>query len=144
MAFQRYGQHDQSYICDDIADLTSLPKANMGSTCYVIATAEKYMINSKGEWIFQMSYKNQGQENSGGSAPDMSAYATIVYSDAEDAKIMAYVDEQDEATLNNADSHLAEAIQNEDSELKGAVEYIVEEKVSEIENGTSWGDWPTE
>lgn len=72
MAFQRYGQHDQSYICDDIADLAKLPKANMGSTCYVIATAEKYMINSRGEWILYQSSMNGGGTGS-------AKYATIEY-----------------------------------------------------------------
>lgn len=141
--FQKYGQHDQSFIADFVADLAELPKVNMGSTCYVIETAEKYMINSKGEWILQMSYRTVN-ENGGSDNTDLSAYATIAYSDAEDAKLKAYVDEQDINTLDSADSHLASAIQNEDSELKAAVEDIVEEKVAEVENGTSWGDWPTE
>lgn len=67
MAFQKYGQHDQSFICDELADLAKLPKANMGSTCYVIATAEKYMINSKGEWILQTVKSSSGGSGSGGS-----------------------------------------------------------------------------
>ena len=53
MAYQRYGQHDKSYICDTFADLKDIkdPNCSMGSTCFVIDEAVKYMINSKGEWI---------------------------------------------------------------------------------------------
>ena len=76
MAYSRYGQHDQSYICDTHADLATLPaNMNIGSTCYVIDEAAKYMINSKGEWILQSATKIPA---AGGSAPavDLSKYVT--------------------------------------------------------------------
>ena len=66
MAHSRYGQHDQSYICDTIEDLATLPTGlNIGSTCYVISEATKYIINSKGEWVRQDAPKaNKGGSNS--------------------------------------------------------------------------------
>ncbi len=53
MAYQRFNQGDQNWIVDKIEDLKTLPPCSMGSTCYVIETASKYMVNSKGEWICQ-------------------------------------------------------------------------------------------
>ena len=54
MAFQKYGQHDSAYVADSPEDLKDLPlNSSMGSTCYVISNATKYMVNSKGEWIPQ-------------------------------------------------------------------------------------------
>ena len=83
MAYQRYGQHDKSYICDTFADLKDIkdPNCSMGSTCFVIDEAVKYMINSKGEWIKQVAAA--GSSGSGSSAPDLSSYATISYVDSE-------------------------------------------------------------
>jgi hypothetical protein len=49
MAYQRFNQNDSSWIVDSIADLVTLPASGMGSTCYVIENASKYMVNSKGE-----------------------------------------------------------------------------------------------
>ncbi len=62
MAYQKKGQQDKSYIADTLEDLKKIPVCSMGSTCYVIETAEKYMINSKGEWILQVysTSKNPG------------------------------------------------------------------------------------
>ena len=62
MAYQKKGQQDKSYIADTLEDLKKIPMCSMGSTCYVIETAEKYMINSKGEWILQVysTSKNPG------------------------------------------------------------------------------------
>ena len=73
MAYQKFGHHDSSYIADTIEDLKELPLASMGSTCYVISNATKYIVNSKGEWIAQ--YTNSGS-GSGGAMPDLSNYAT--------------------------------------------------------------------
>lgn len=78
MAYQKYGQHDQSYICDTLEDLKTLPMLNMGSTCYVISNASKYMINSKGEWVVQSSSK---PASSGNSSVDLTGYATENYVD---------------------------------------------------------------
>ena len=49
MAFQKFNVGDTHYIADTKEDLKLLPAATMGSTCYVIENASKYMINSKGE-----------------------------------------------------------------------------------------------
>lgn len=87
MAFQRYGQHDQSYICDTLEDLNALPVLNMGSTCYVISEAAKYMINSKGEWINQTAVS--GNSSSSGSSIDLTGYATEEYVDNAVAAIPA-------------------------------------------------------
>ena len=73
MAYTRYGQHDKSFICDDVEDLKILPYASMGSTCYVIANASKYMVNSRGEWVRQ-TYGNEA--GPGGEDIDLSKYAT--------------------------------------------------------------------
>ena len=72
MAYQKYGHHDSAYVADTIEDLKDLPNASMGSTCYVISNATKYMINSSGEWIAQ--YTNAG--TGGGAIPDLSNYVT--------------------------------------------------------------------
>ena len=74
MAYARYGQHDKSFICDDVEDLATLPYASIGSTCWVIANASKYMVNSRGEWIRQ-TYGNESTPESG-SDIDLSKYAT--------------------------------------------------------------------
>lgn len=61
MAVQRKGQHDMNLVADSIQDLLTMPVASMGSTVYVIETAEKYMANSKGQWVRQtMSTNNNG------------------------------------------------------------------------------------
>ena len=60
MAWNRLGQHDMSYIADTVADLRSLPKSTIGSTCLIIETGEKYVVNSKGEWILQPSATSGG------------------------------------------------------------------------------------
>ena len=39
------------FACDTVEDLATLPQCKMGSTAFVIATSEIYMINSKGEWV---------------------------------------------------------------------------------------------
>lgn len=74
MAYTRYGQHDKSFICDEVEDLATLPYASMGSTCYVIANASKYMVNSRGEWIRQTFGNETGPGN--GEEIDLSKYAT--------------------------------------------------------------------
>ena len=55
MAFEKYGHGDMQYIVDSRADLADLPLCGMGSTCYVIDEAAKYICNSKGEWISQVA-----------------------------------------------------------------------------------------
>ena len=75
MAYARYGQHDKSFICDEVEDLATLPYASMGSTCYVIANASKYMVNSRGEWIRQ-TFGNEVGPGSGENDIDHSQYAT--------------------------------------------------------------------
>ena len=65
MAYQKKGQQDKSYIADTLADLKNIPNCSMGSTCWVIETAEKYMINSKGEWIIQ-TYSTSKEPNYNG------------------------------------------------------------------------------
>ena len=55
MAFQRRGQHDQAFIADTRAELEQLKNLNMGSSCFVIEEAAKYIMNSKGEWVRQRS-----------------------------------------------------------------------------------------
>ena len=138
--FQKYGQHDQSFIADSVADLADLPKVNMGSTCYVIATAEKYMINSKGEWVLQMSYRKQNQGGGGtGEDVDLSDYATIDYSDAEDAKLKKYVDERDVSTLEATDEYIANMIEEGNSNLISALENHTTEIIKNSETGSTWG-----
>lgn len=58
MAHSKFNQNDMSFIADTVADLKELPLCSMGSTCYVIENACKYMVNSKGEWICQTAAAN--------------------------------------------------------------------------------------
>lgn len=147
MAFQKYGQHDQSFIADAVADLENLPRCNMGSTCYVIETAEKYMINSQGKWILQMSYRNTnaGGGTSNGSNADLSAYATIKYSDEQDALIKAYSDEQNAALLESTDEYLANVIEEGNSDLMSALTThtaaVTQEVIDSgaVDMGSQWG-----
>ena len=40
------------FVIDTPADLPSVPtEGEMGSTCFIISTSEKYMLNSQKEWI---------------------------------------------------------------------------------------------
>ena len=131
MAYGRYGQHDQSYIADSIADLADLPKSNMGSTCWVIATAEKYMVNSQGEWIRQTLSTNGSSviiPGGNGETIDLSAYATIVYSDKEDARLKQHSDARDDAIVDSIDDTVASA---------------VEEAVANIETDPKWDTIPS-
>ena len=80
MAFQRYGQHDQSYIADTAAEMANLGKLNMGSSCFVIDEAAKYIINSRGEWIKQSSTLTPATVTRG-AAPSLKGYATEKYVD---------------------------------------------------------------
>ena len=41
----------KEFVCDAFDDLNTLPPCQMGSSAIVIATAEVYMKNSKGEWV---------------------------------------------------------------------------------------------
>ena len=42
MAYQKKGVQDKTYIADYKSDLASIPSVSMGSTCWVIETAEKF------------------------------------------------------------------------------------------------------
>ena len=75
MAIQRRGQHDQQLIADSIQDLASMPVVSMGSTVYVIETAEKYMANSAGQWVRQTMSTNNGGVD---AVIDMAALAANV------------------------------------------------------------------
>ena len=74
MSYARYGQHDKSYIADSVADLKEIndPNCTMGSTCFVISEACKYMMNSRGEWIRQAPPA---------TTTDLTGYATEKYVD---------------------------------------------------------------
>ena len=123
MSIQKYGQHDYAYIADDLEDLAALPSLNMGSTCYVIATAEKYMVNSQGQWILQTASTQP--------EIDLSEYATIAYSDA-----------KDEEFLQNTDEHIAVMIQEGNTNLVSALTHhttnIVQEAVEKGETNPTW------
>lgn len=55
------------YIADHLADVMWLPPHVMpGSTCFVIETSEKYMMNSAGAWI-KIEGGNSGNGNNGGN-----------------------------------------------------------------------------
>lgn len=41
----------KEFVCDSVDDLSILPPCQMGSVAIIIATAEVYMKNSKGEWV---------------------------------------------------------------------------------------------
>lgn len=77
MSFQKYEQYGKirslEYIADTVVDLADLPKATMGSTCYVIENATNYMCNSKNEWIPQNKPSSGG---GGGGDIDLSNYMT--------------------------------------------------------------------
>lgn len=41
-----------SYVADTAADIANLPKTDKpGSTCFVIATSDVYMLNTKQKWV---------------------------------------------------------------------------------------------
>lgn len=93
MAYQKKGVQDKTYIADYKSDLASIPSVSMGSTCWVIETAEKYMANSKGEWVLQTISTNGHGSGGGGGDIDLSKYATIEYSDSKDEDIMEIVED---------------------------------------------------
>lgn len=125
MSVQKYGQHDYAYIADDLEDLAALPSLNMGSTCYVISTAEKYMVNSQGQWILQTASTQP--------SIDLSEYATIAYSDAKDAEL-----------LQNTDEHIAYMIQEGNTDLVSALTAHTTNVVQEaVENGETNPTWET-
>ena len=100
MAFQRKGLQDKAWIADYKSDLAKLPIGSMGSTCWVIETAEKYMINSKGEWILQTTSTN----GIGGIPGVPGSYVTVEQMNAQDAAIIAHSDAQDKAILDQVNS----------------------------------------
>lgn len=38
------------WICDDVEELSAIPRSPMGSTAFVIHTKDTYMMDSKGIW----------------------------------------------------------------------------------------------
>lgn len=41
----------KEFICDTIEELNNLPSCSMGSTAFVISSAEVYMLSGKKEWV---------------------------------------------------------------------------------------------
>ena len=41
----------KEYVVDKPEDMSSVPPCAMGSTLFVISTAEIYMMNSEGTWV---------------------------------------------------------------------------------------------
>ena len=122
MSFQKYEQYGKirslEYIADTVVDLADLPKATMGSTCYVIENATNYMCNSKNEWIPQNKPSSGG---GGGGDIDLSNYMTK----SEVAKAISdatagMIKEEDLITINgesligNRDVNVANLIPDED------------------------------
>ena len=44
----QYTNH--KFICDDVEDISRLPRCPFGSTVFVIHTKDTYMIDSSGTW----------------------------------------------------------------------------------------------
>lgn len=38
------------WICDNVADIATIPRCPMGSTVYVIHTGDTYVLDSTGKW----------------------------------------------------------------------------------------------
>lgn len=38
------------WLCDDVSEISKLPKSPMGSTVFVIHTKDTYMMDSQGTW----------------------------------------------------------------------------------------------
>lgn len=105
MAFQKMGIQDKSYIADSLEDLNKLPSSNMGSTCWVIETAEKYMVNSQGKWILQTLSTNGKSDhpiNPDGSI-DLSMFATKEEMNKKDEEILAHSNALDEIIFDKLD-----------------------------------------
>ena len=41
----------KEFACDTVEDLKSLPECSMGSTAFIIADSEVYMMNGNEEWV---------------------------------------------------------------------------------------------
>lgn len=55
-----YNDSTHFYICDTLADLQLIPlpklvKDSIGDKAYIINTSEKYVRNSKGQWVEDLS-----------------------------------------------------------------------------------------
>ena len=138
----RYGQHDATYIADTVEDLKDIPTSSMGSTCYIIETSETYMVNSAGDWVLQTESAESGPVVlPDGTTIDLSGYATIVYSDAQDTALRTYIDNQDAALLASTDAHIAEAVTKEGTTLKTNLENLITNTVSNMDIDNSWGEW---
>lgn len=106
MAFQKMGLQDKIYIADSLEDLIKLPNSSMGSTCWVIETAEKYMVNSKSEWILQtLSTNGKGDHPTvtPGGEIDLSKYATKAEVNKKDEEIISHSNTMDEIILDKID-----------------------------------------
>ena len=44
------GDYKRDYICDDEANVASLPECACGSSALVIATGDVYVVNTQGAW----------------------------------------------------------------------------------------------
>lgn len=138
----KYGQHDTTFIADTVDDLKNIPVVSMGSTCYIIETSDKYMVNSSGEWVLQTEAVESGPVvMPDGTTIDLSAYATIQYSDAQDSVLKTYIDTQDAALLASTDAHIAEAVTKEGTTLKTNLENLITTTVSGMDVDNSWGEW---
>ena len=137
----KYGQHDTTFIADTVDDLKNIPTTSMGSTCYIIETSDKYMVNSSGEWVLQTESAESGPVvMPDGTSIDLSAYATIQYSDTQDTALRNYIDTQDAALLASTDTHIAEAVTKEGT-LKTNLENLITTTVSNMDIDNSWGEW---
>ena len=92
MAYQKKGQQDKAYIADSLEDLDKIPLCGMGSTVWVIETAEKYMINSKGEWILQTISTNSTQQYATVEQMREMGKTIVRYSDSKDKEILKEID----------------------------------------------------
>lgn len=127
MAYQRYGQHDKAYIADTKDDLVEIkdPNCSMGSTCFVIDEACKYMKNSKGEWIKQAA--SAPSTGSSSASPDLSLYAKISYVDDKISAIEIPSVEglASEKALNDYKAYVADCYRPIKYEIKNAPEGTV-------------------
>ena len=112
MAYQKFNQNDEQFIADTVADLETLPKCSMGSTCYVIENATKYMVNSAGEWISQtLTVEELPEEEE--IIVDLSNY--ITREEFEKSKVNTTFGETEEAMASNPGSAFGIAINKGDT-----------------------------
>lgn len=137
MSFQKYEQYGKirslEYIADTVVDLADLPKATMGSTCYVIENATNYMCNSKNEWIPQnkpVDNNSGGTVNPDSGSVDLSNYMTKAEVNAAIAAATTGVIKEDDLKTINGASLIGEG----DIELSAIIpdeEIVSEEELTE-------------